>query len=338
MERRFREACQELQIPLPPPAEAESQAEATAASVYEAIDFRAALAARTAELPALFAEVEALAREEAVGEALDFFGDVRRFLLHAHAEGKEGDEESSDPTVSFPVLCRVRSGERGPGIVEPPEPSAGASEEVLEIDWDAAMAGDATAVSGGGGSGAVAAAAAAAVGEIDWGGGGDGGGLEWGQEGAASTEAATAPVEIDWAIEVEEAGAEGGGVGAVEAGTESAAAAAGGAGAGGAAPLLADAGQRSELLNDLLELQGFLKQRRLELADAEGDLAFVGQYQGPHAALQQQSLGAVGACVLACVRACLHVCVYSDTVLPHPPNRTICTTLYNKQKQNRHVP
>ena len=57
--------------------------------------------------------------------------------------------------------------------------------------------------------------------------------------------------------------------------------------------LLADPRFRLELLNELLELEGFLMQRRSELAD-EDNLAFVQQWQGGAACLQQQSVNLVG--------------------------------------------
>lgn len=56
--------------------------------------------------------------------------------------------------------------------------------------------------------------------------------------------------------------------------------------------LLTDAGVRSELLNEVLELEAFLMQRRLELNDKD-NVVFVGQYQGAHIALQNQNLATV---------------------------------------------
>ena len=319
MEKRFRQACEELEIPLPPPAasstttstrststeeagdaDADAAAAATAAA-YEAIDFRGALLGRTRALPGLFEEVEALARADGVGEALAYYGDVRRFLRDdGQAEGEADDGSDAAAEAAFLVLRGVRAGERRVGRGE----VVGEGEEgVLEIDWDAAMAGDAAAALGGGGGGggvgaAAAAAAAAGAVEIDWGApaAGDAGAVDWGGEGAGGGG------EIEWAIEVEEAGAGSEETGAAPAATAGAAAGASGSlasGGEGGASLLADPGLRGELLNDLLELQSFLRQRRAELAadEREGGVAFVGQYQGAHAALQQQSLGAVGACM-----------------------------------------
>ena len=57
--------------------------------------------------------------------------------------------------------------------------------------------------------------------------------------------------------------------------------------------LISDGRLRGELSNDLLELEAFLRQRRIELSD-EDNVAFVGQYEGTHAALQQQSTATVG--------------------------------------------
>jgi hypothetical protein len=57
--------------------------------------------------------------------------------------------------------------------------------------------------------------------------------------------------------------------------------------------LLSDARLKADLVNDVMELEAFLMQRRVELMD-EDNVAFVGQSQGAPAAFQQQSLGAVG--------------------------------------------
>lgn len=319
MERRFRQACQELEIPLPSTTsttttpitasgttitgsgtQGEEKEEgyaagagAAAAAAYEAVDFRGALLGRTRMLRGLFEEVEALARADGVGEALAYYGDVRRFLRRGQAEAGGGGGEAEGGF--FPVLCRVRAGERrtgGEGQEEGGEGGGG----VLEIDWDAAMAGDAAAAFGGGGGEDAGV-------EIDWGAtveaAGDAGAVDWVEgegAGAAGGGGEGGGGEIDWAIEVEEAGAGSEEPGALAPAASTAAVAGAVAGAGGAS-LLADAGLRGELLNDLLELQSFLRQRRAELAadEREGGVAFVGQYQGAHAALQQQSLGAVGA-------------------------------------------
>lgn len=156
------------------------------------------------------------------------------------------------------------------------------------------------------------------VGDIDWGGGEGESAVDWGKEQQqqqgqhGAVEAAAA--DIDWAIEVEEAGAD---AAAEEASPHPAAAGAssGSAGVGmaGGGSLLADPGLRSELLNDLLELRAFLAQRHMELAAEEaegGGVAFVGQYQGAHAGLQRQSLGAVGAFVLLVQRGVVSMALF----------------------------
>ena len=129
------------------------------------------------------------------------------------------------------------------------------------------------------------AAVAAEDDDIDWGissGGGDGGGgadIDWdlGIESAGGEEEVAA-VEIEWDIGIESSGADAIEIEAVEIECEGA----------GSSLTLADAPFRSGLLNDAVELRAFLLQREAELS-GDGGSAFMGQFQGESAVLQEQS-------------------------------------------------
>lgn len=137
--------------------------------------------------------------------------------------------------------------------------------EAAEISWDISLDGSGTAE----------------VGEIDW-----------GIETVASTEPAEitvddAPVEIDWDITTSDAVEPVNEVSAPEAAdvVEPVPITTGQATRVG---LLDDNEFRTRVLNDLLELRAFLRQRHVELSGSDS-VAFANQFQGSSSLLEQQS-------------------------------------------------
>lgn len=225
------------------------------------------------ELPGMMDEVERLLCAEDVGEALVYYQQVWRFL-HSYERKEEGREEGGrgeeEPMEFFPVLCKVRRGEKlleleGEGKEE------GEGQGVVEIDWGAEMSSVEEATTEGGGEG------------IDWGEGNEGGP----EEGRSSASVEPAANEIEWNV----------------TSTSSSSSSMNPPPPAMAAPPKTDVdGQggsilayftfRAELLNELVELESFLRQRRLEVGDTD-NVVFVGQYHGAHAALQQQSVSMI---------------------------------------------
>ena len=214
------------------------------------------------ELPRLMEEVEKLLCAEGVGEAMEYYQQVWRFL-HSYErkeeEGKEGGEAEEETMEFFSVLSKVRRGEKL--LVVEGEAAGEEGQGLVEIDWGAEMSSasaEGVTVEGGGGG-------------IDWGVGGEGGPEEAVHErewNVTSTSSGTSPPPPPaMAMPKTDVDGQGG-------------------------SLLADATFRAELLNELVELEAFLRQRRLEVGDTD-NLVFVGQYHGAHAALQQQSVSMV---------------------------------------------
>lgn len=71
-------------------------------------EYRRELRELTGELPALYEEAEAVLCSEAVGQALAYHAAIWAFLHDAN-------DPSEAPLDSFPVLRRVRAGERRKG-------------------------------------------------------------------------------------------------------------------------------------------------------------------------------------------------------------------------------
>lgn len=217
------------------------------------------------ELPGLMEEVEKLMCAEEVGETLQYYQQVWRFL-HSYErkeeEGKEGEEGDEKTTEFFPVLSKVRQGEKLLVVDGEGDEAGEEGQGVVEIDWGAEMS-----------------SASAEGATIE----GGGGGIDWGEGGEGGPEEAAHEVECDFM-------ATNGSSTSPPPVTAAAMPKTGVDGQGGS--ILGDATLRAELLNELVELKAFLRQRRVEVGDTD-NVVFVGQYHGAHAALQQQSVSMV---------------------------------------------
>lgn len=218
------------------------------------------------ELPGVMEEAERLLCVEEVGEALGYYQQVWRFL-HSYERKEEGGEAEEETAEFFPVLSKVRRGEKLLVMEGGWEEAGAEGQGVVEIDWGAEMSSaEGVTIEGGGGG-------------IDWGEGDEGG-----PEEGKSVEPAVH--EIEWNIATTRSSSSTSPLPPARAApTETSIDGQGGS-------ILADATLRAELLNELVELESFLRQRRLEVGDTD-NVVFVGQYHGLHAALQQQSVSMV---------------------------------------------
>ncbi|KAG6582761.1 CDK5 activator-binding protein [Phytophthora cinnamomi] len=140
--------------------------------------------------------------------------------------------------------------------------------EAAEISWDISLDDSGTADAG----------------EIDW-------GIETvaSADPAADTSVGDAPVEIDWDITASDVAEPVGQADAIEAaGAEAMVDVPATSQQVTRVGLLDDSEFRTRVLNDLLELRGFLRQRLIELS-ASDSVAFANQFQGSSPLLEQQS-------------------------------------------------
>ena len=192
-------------------------------------------------LPGVFAEVGKLLETPDVVQARELYVDLVAYVHKLSAE---------ETAAMLPTLARAHAS----GVQSEPEPAGGAggglsaeaSDAEAEIDWGIEAepsAGDAAASDSGGGG---------AEADIDWG------------IGIDAVEEAT----IDWGIGGDDndgGGGGGGGGGELEITLESS-----GEGGGGGGPVeLSSVAQRAQLVNDLLELEAFLKVRVEEMGKTE---------------------------------------------------------------------
>lgn len=233
------------------------------------------------ELPCRMEEVERLLCMEEVGKALLYYQQVWRFL-HSYEpkeDGKEG-EDAEATTEFFPVLCKVRRGEKLLVVKGEEEQEGEKGQGVMEIDWDAdAPSADEFVPEGGGG------------------------GIDWNKVGQGGPEVGSSFETITHETELNVTSTSGSGSSSswnLPPAATAAPTKTGLEGQGGS--LLADASLRAGLLNDVMELESFLRQRRLEVGDTD-NVVFVGQFQGSHAGLQQQSVGMVDRYLKAVKRA-----------------------------------
>jgi len=237
------------------------------------------------ELPSMMEEVEKLLCAEEVAEALLYYHQVWCFL-HSYERKEDGREEEDTEitTEFFPVLSKVRRGEKLLAVEGVEEEEEEEGQGVMEINWGAGAPSSDEVVPEGGGGG------------IDWNEGGGGG-----PENGSSFE----PVDNERAVNfTSTSGCSRSSSSSTDASPPSATVASPKTGLEGqqGRSLLADASLRAGLVNDMMELESFLQQRRLEVGDTS-NVVFVGQFQGSHAALQQQSVSMVDRYLNAVKRA-----------------------------------
>lgn len=178
---------------------------------------------------------------------------------------EEAFELVSAPYKFFTALKELREAEDK--LVEPSPVSLDFEAEATEISWDITL------------DDAGTADAATDAGAIDW-------GIETvaEQEGGVSAGSDDTPVEIDWDITTSEVTAvEGENTQEITLDVPESEVEAKPATRVG---LLSDADFRTRLLNDLMELRAFLRQRQVELADGD-NVAFANQFQGSSRALHR---------------------------------------------------
>jgi hypothetical protein len=234
-----------------------------------------ALRLRAATLPALFDEVTAALSGASVADAVALY---REFLAFILADAPvDVRAELALPALSFMLghgnssVHHLRTGEAvapvaasdAKGDVGP----AGAEDDAGGIDWgqdlvEANAGGDA-----GGGIDWGASEDSPAV--VSVGGGEDAGAIDWGEDPAPDQGAG----EIDWGVESSDpVGLAGSSRGASQNLTS----------------ILADPDTRAEVVNDLLELEAFLRQRHTE-ARGEGVAALAGLFDTAGPAVKAQT-------------------------------------------------
>jgi hypothetical protein len=276
-----------------------------AALGVEPSDIRGGLRRLTAELPPLVgAAIQAL-QAEGITQGMAYYAAAAAAGRRQREEEEEEEEggmpgQGGGPAAAaveeelLPVLFELRQGRTAPPARQtaPPdqqqqgqrgEGGAGEGEAALEVDWDLGAALEAVegSDSAAGDGGAPAAgisweldASELAAGEAD----------EGGDVGGEPAGAAAAPAEISWDIDISGAGAdvETTGAAGAEGGAQPQAAAAEDRAAIGkeepaaVARLVEDAAYRARLLDDLLELRAFLRQRQRELGGRGGELLLAG--------------------------------------------------------------
>ena len=280
------------------------------------------------ELPVLLNEIITQSQQSKFGESLEYYREFVKFCLQGGQGGSGAGAASSSAAAAavgmvFPSLQALRTSELMPLVSESssaPSASASATGSASAaaaseggIDWGISVDGSGDSAGG-------------ASGEIDWGitsdGAGDAtttataGSIDWGDDSSSAAQTDGAAATINWDIETTEAGEEDSASTTSTAPSQSTAASSESAGSASTSSSAAPSSATS-LLNDsfrhavlaeLLELEGFLSERSLDLSASEGQgdeaaLAAFAVSGVPHI-LSLQSSGTVGG-YLAAVRAVL---------------------------------
>ncbi|GLD98770.1 hypothetical protein PINS_up007488 [Pythium insidiosum] len=242
------------------------------------VHFRDELRQLPTQLPSLFADAASVVCSAEIHDAIEYHSalqkyltscDVQSFSVESSSQSKKKDKAKTTtlpvdttPFAFFSAIAELRlasdTAVDAPVMVD-------LENEAVEIDWDISIEDSSNSH--------------AEPAEIDW-------GIE-----TLSTEQPSSdePVEIDWDIStevVEPASADAVDLGAMAVDPSSAAEET--VDTTSRVGLLMDNSFRSRVLNDLLELKAFLRQRREELSDSTS-VAFANQFHGTSPLLEHQS-------------------------------------------------